>query len=77
VREAEAIAKPVKLRGDRKGEGNMGDRKPYEAEGDRTSEGMMNDCQQSEDLWSILFERLRQREVDGSRAIAPSMMEES
>jgi hypothetical protein len=47
-----------------------GDRKPYEVEGDRTSEGMMNDRQQSEGLWAILFERLRQREVDESRPIA-------
>jgi hypothetical protein len=53
VREAEAIAKPVKLRGDRKGEGNMGDRKSYEVEGDRTSEGIVNDRQKSEGLWAI------------------------
>ncbi len=53
--------------------------------GDRTMEGRMSDRRQSEGLWAILFERLRQREVDGSRAmtygrsktIAPSMMEES
>jgi hypothetical protein len=51
----------------------MGDRKPYEAEGDRTSEGMMNDRKPSGGLWAILFERLRQREVDGSRAIAQTL----
>jgi hypothetical protein len=33
----------------------------------------MNDRQQAEGLWAILFERLRQREVDGSRAIAQTL----
>jgi hypothetical protein len=36
-------------------------------------EGRMNDRKQSEGLWAILFERLRQREVDGSRAIAQAL----
>jgi hypothetical protein len=54
VREAEASGKSLKSRGDRKGEGRMGDRKPYEAEGDRTSEGKINDRQRSEGLWAIV-----------------------
>jgi hypothetical protein len=69
-----AIAQTLKL---------MGDRKPNEVEGrslivrsgrgDRTSEGRMNDRKQAEGLWAILFERLRQREGYGSRAIAQTL----
>jgi hypothetical protein len=48
----------------------IADRALYGRGSDRTLEGMMTDRQQSEDLWAILFKRLRQREVDGSRPIA-------